>query len=86
MIWVIAQGFILAWLSALVAAGAGTVLAYILAYVIQYRSFGWSIPTQPQPRFWVECFVLATMAALIAAVYPVVRLRASPPAGTLRQE
>jgi putative ABC transport system permease protein len=62
------------------------VLSYVLAYVIQYRSFGWSIPTSPQPQFWIECWVLATIAALEAAVYPVYRLRRTPPAASLRQE
>jgi putative ABC transport system permease protein len=84
--WVFGQGVIIAWTSAAVAAVAGTVLAYVLSYVIQYRSFGWSIPTSPQPRFWVESFALATVAAAIAAVYPVYRLRKTPPAASLRQE
>jgi putative ABC transport system permease protein len=84
--WVIGQGMLIAWISAAVAAVAGTILAYVLSYVIQYRSFGWSIPTSPQPRFWVQSFVLATIAALAAAWYPVRRLRTTPPAASLRQE
>ncbi len=85
-VWVIGQGMLIAWISALVACVAGTALAFVLSYVIQYRSFGWSIPTQPQPRFWVEAFVIATLAALVASVYPIVRLRAQPPAQGLRRE
>ncbi len=77
--WVVGQGVLIAWTSALVACVAGTALAFVLSYVIQYRSFGWSIPTQPQPQFWVEAFVIATLAALVASVYPIVRLRAQPP-------
>ena len=84
--WVLGQGMLIAGASAVVAPIAGTMLAYVLAYVIQYRSFGWSIPTTPQPRFWIENFLLAIVAALIAAIYPVYRLRASPPAGSLRAE
>jgi putative ABC transport system permease protein len=84
--WVLAQGMLIAVISAAVAAVAGTALAYVLAYVIQYRSFGWSIPTSPQPRFWLEALVLATAAAVVAAVYPVHRLRRTPPADSLRQE
>jgi putative ABC transport system permease protein len=61
-------------------------LAYVLAYVIQYRSFGWSIPTTPQPRFWIENLWLALAAAVVAAIYPVFRLQSSPPAGSLRME
>jgi putative ABC transport system permease protein len=84
--WVLAQSMLIAWTAAVIASVAGTILAYVLAYVIQYRSFGWSIPTGPQPRFWVENLILATVAAVIAAIYPVYRLRTSPPAGSLRQE
>jgi putative ABC transport system permease protein len=84
--WVLGQGLILAWTAAAIAALAGTILAYVLAYVIQYRSFGWSIPTGPQPRFWVENLLLATLAAIVAAIYPIYRLRVTPAAGNLRQE
>jgi putative ABC transport system permease protein len=84
--WVLGQGVLIAWISAAVAAVAGTVLAYVLSYVIQYRSFGWSIPTSPQPKFWAEAFVLATLAAVVAAIYPIYRLRKVPPAESLRQE
>jgi putative ABC transport system permease protein len=84
--WVIGQGMLIAWISAAVAAVAGTILAYVLSYVIQYRSFGWSIPTSPQPRFWLQSFILATIAALAAAWYPIHRLRTTPPAASLRQE
>jgi len=84
--WVLGQGLLIAWTAAAVASVAGTILAYVLAYVVQYRSFGWSIPTGPQPRFWIENLLLATLAAVIAAIYPVYRLRTAPPAGSLRQE
>ncbi|MDB5319401.1 MAG: hypothetical protein JWN40_1032 [Phycisphaerales bacterium] len=84
--WVFGQGVLIAWISAAIAAIAGTVLAYVLSYVIQYRSFGWSIPTSPQPQFWIEALALATAAAGVAAVYPVYRLRRSAPAESLRQE
>jgi putative ABC transport system permease protein len=86
LLWVVAQGLVLAWTSAFVASIGGTVLAFVLSGVIQYRSFGWSIPTEAQPRYWVETFVLATVAALVATIYPVVRLRSIPPAGNLREE
>jgi putative ABC transport system permease protein len=84
--WVLAQGMLIAWAATLVGCIAGTALAYVLAYVIQYRSFGWSIPTSPHPRFWVENLVLATAAAIIAAIYPVIRLRNAAPARSLRYE
>jgi putative ABC transport system permease protein len=84
--WVLSQGVLIAGASAVVAPIAGTLLAYVLAYVIQYRSFGWSIPTSPQPQFWLENLLLAMTAALLAAIYPAYRLRAAAPAGGLRME
>jgi putative ABC transport system permease protein len=84
--WVLGQGLLIAGASAVIAPVAGTVLAYVLSYVIQYRSFGWSIPTSPEPRFWLENLLLAVAAAIAAAIYPTYRLRSSPPAGSLRAE
>jgi putative ABC transport system permease protein len=84
--WVLGQAVLIAGASAMIAPVAGTLLAYVLAYVIQYRSFGWSIPTSPQPMFWLENLLLAMIAAVLAAVYPVYRLRAAAPAGGLRME
>ena len=56
---------IIAWTAAIVASVSGTLLAFVLAYVVQYRSFGWSIPTTVQPRFCVQNFALATAAAAV---------------------
>lgn len=84
--WVFSQGILLAWISAAIAPLAGTILAYVLAYVIQYRSFGWSIPTHPAPQFWLQNFYIATAAAIVAAIYPILRLRRISPSASLRPE
>ena len=49
-LWLLAEGLLIALTAALVAIIAGTLLAWILASVIQYRSFGWSIPTALRPQ------------------------------------
>jgi putative ABC transport system permease protein len=85
-VWLLAEGLLIALTAAGVAIVAGSALAYILAHVIQYRSFGWSIPTMARPRFWVQTVVLAAAAALVASVYPLRMLRKMPPAQSLRQE
>ena len=85
-VWIVTQGLIIATSAAVVASAAGTLLAFVLAFVIQYRSFGWSIPTQPQPRFWLQNLALALLAAVVAAIYPVIRARRLAPAGGLRYE
>lgn len=82
--WVVGQGLLIAIVSALIAPLSGTLLADVLANVIQYRSFGWSIPTHPQPAFWTQNLWLACAAAIVAAIYPIYRLKQSPPAVSLR--
>lgn len=84
--WVALEGIVLAIVATLVACLAGTALAYILAYVIQYRSFGWSIPMGIWPRLWVDALAWSLISALLAALYPIYRLRRDPPAINLRQE
>jgi putative ABC transport system permease protein len=81
---VMSQGLLIAVVAAVVACLAGTVLAYVLAYVIQYRSFGWSIPTSPQPQFWWQVIAVGVVAAVLAAAYPVRVLRNAPPAESIR--
>jgi putative ABC transport system permease protein len=85
-IWLLAEGLLIALTAAAVAIVSGNVLAYILAHIIQYRSFGWSIPTLPRPRFWLQTAILATAAALLASLYPLRMLKKLPPAQSLRQE
>ncbi|MGN6368415.1 MAG: FtsX-like permease family protein [Phycisphaerae bacterium] len=84
--WLLAEGLLIALTAAAVAIVAGTLLAWILASVIQYRSFGWSIPTALRPRFWLSTAGLAGGAALLASIYPFHMLKKSPPAYALRQE
>ena len=85
-LWVAFEGIIIAVVAAMLASAAGTALAYLLAYVIQYRSFGWSIPMQVQPRLWCDALSWSLVSALLAALYPIYRLRQDPPARSLRQE
>ena len=63
---------------------AGTVLGYVLAYVIQYRSFGWSIPTHAQPRFMVREPGPGDGGGGVRRRLPILRLRRTPPAASLR--
>ncbi len=85
-LWLLAEGLLIALTAALVAILAGTLLAWILASIIQYRSFGWSIPTALRPRYWLSTASLAAGAALFASIYPFHMLKKSPPAHALRQE
>ncbi len=64
----------------------GYVLALVLAYVINLRSFGWSIRLVPQPTFFVQALLLGLGASLLAAALPIRRLARLPVAEALRLE
>ena len=64
----------------------GLVLAVILVYVINKRSFGWSLSFTVPPETLLESFVVAIVAAIIAGLYPSWRLSRSAPGESLRAE
>jgi putative ABC transport system permease protein len=64
----------------------GFVLALVLIYVINLRSFGWTIQMTLDPAVFVQALLVSVTAAALAAVYPMRRLLALPVAAALRQE
>jgi putative ABC transport system permease protein len=70
----------------LLALPTGYILAWILIFVINRRSFGWTLQMHAQPAPFVQAFLLAVLAALLAAIYPVWRLGRVQAAELLRGE
>jgi putative ABC transport system permease protein len=70
----------------LLALPTGYILAWILIFVINQRSFGWTLQMQVSPASFVQAFLLAVGAALLAAVYPAWRLSRMQVAEALRGE
>jgi putative ABC transport system permease protein len=70
----------------LLALPLGWLLALILVHVINVRSFGWTMRLEADPRLFAQAFLLAVGAAVLASVYPLLRLRRRPLAEALRQE
>lgn len=64
----------------------GTLLSLVLIYVINLRSFGWTMQYIPLPGEFLEAFLVALAAALLAGVYPAWRLGRLQPADALRSE
>ncbi len=64
----------------------GMALAAILVYVINLRSFGWSIRLQVEPIIFAQALAIGLAAALLAAVLPLRRLAHMEVAAGLRQE
>ena len=65
---------------------AGLTLALILVYVINRRSFGWTIQFTLDPSVFARALLLAVAAALLAGLYPALRLRQMAIARGLREE
>ena len=64
----------------------GYILAWILIFVINQRSFGWTLQMQADPAPFGQAFLLAVSAALLAALYPAWRLGRMQAAEALRGE
>ncbi|MEM1366683.1 MAG: FtsX-like permease family protein [Cyanobacteria bacterium P01_H01_bin.15] len=64
----------------------GYVLSWILIYVINVRSFGWTLQMQMQPSYFWQAWVVAVVAALLAGVYPAWRLSRMVVATAIREE
>jgi putative ABC transport system permease protein len=52
----------------------GLVLAWVLVYVINVRSFGWTMQLSPQGDAFAQAFGVAVVSALLAGIYPAWRL------------
>lgn len=64
----------------------GFILALVLIYVINLRSFGWTIQMQLDPVVFGQAVIVSVLAAVLAAIYPMRRLLRLPVAAALRQE
>lgn len=64
----------------------GAVLALVLIYVINVRSFGWTMQFIPLPEEFITAFLVAVIAALIAGIYPAWRLSTLNTSRALRNE
>jgi putative ABC transport system permease protein len=70
----------------LMALPVGWALAYILVHFINLRSFGWSLQMHTNPGIFGVALAVALVAALLAGIYPVVRLKNMQIAVAVREE
>lgn len=64
----------------------GLALAAIMIFVINRRSFGWTIRLEVSPDILLEALLLALAAALLAGLYPAWKMARTSPALALREE
>ncbi|MBE0699169.1 MAG: ABC transporter permease, partial [Anaerolineaceae bacterium] len=65
---------------------AGYALAVILIYVINARSFGWTLQLSLSPWTFLQALLVALAAALLAGVYPAYKLSRMQTAEVIRNE
>lgn len=70
----------------LLAMPTGLVLALILIYIINRRSFGWTLQLQLTPEPFVQALMVAVVAALLAGLYPAYRMTRMAAADAMRFE
>ncbi|MDQ4077395.1 MAG: ABC transporter permease [Chloroflexota bacterium] len=64
----------------------GLALALVLIYVINRRSFGWTLQLQLLPTYFLQAFLVALLAALLAGLYPALRMSRVRVARAIRSE
>ena len=73
-------------LAGILAVPCGLALAAVLIFVINRRSFGWTMPLDPSPTILLQAVALSVVAALLAGLYPAWRMANAVPAEALRDE
>lgn len=80
----LAKTVALALLTSLLAIPLGLLVAWILLAIINVEAFGWQIPMLLFPLDWLRLLALAILTALLATLYPAIKLRRMPPAELLK--
>jgi putative ABC transport system permease protein len=80
------QGLIMGLASFLISVGCGLILAYIVIYAINYRSFGWTVDVHLNAWVFGKTFLLTGFACLASSMYSSFRLFREGNGAALREE
>jgi putative ABC transport system permease protein len=81
-----AQTGIIGLLAGVLAVPSGLLMAGVLVFVINRRSFGWTMSIDPSPGILLQGVALSLLAALLAGLYPAWRMATTSLAEILRDE
>lgn len=70
----------------LLAIPVGYIVAYVLIFVVYHRSFGWTMVFYSDSSVLFQGLALAFIAALLAGVFPAMKMAQTKPAEALRTE
>jgi len=83
---VLTESGLIGLVSGLFAIPLGTAMAWILVFIINKRSFGWTLEFVPQFDSYLQAMTIALSAAMLAGIYPVIAMIKKPVAELLRTE
>ncbi len=83
---VLSQTGLIGLVAGLLAIPLGVALAMVLVFVINKRSFGWTLLFQLDGGLFLQALLVAIIAALLAGLYPAWRMSRTAPALALREE
>ena len=81
-----AQTGLMGAIAGLLAVPVGAMLAFVLIFVVNRRSFGWTMPLEVAPGVLAQGLFLAVAAGLLAGLYPARTMARASPAEALRDE
>lgn len=83
---VTAQTGLMGLVAGLLSLPVGWVMAVVMIYVINRRSFGWTLDMAVPPELLVQAVLLSVAAAVLAGLYPAWKMARTSPALALREE
>lgn len=84
--YVITQTGVMGVIAGVLSIPLGLLISYVLVYVINLRSFGWTLEFMVSPSLLIQAVGLAVGAALLAGIYPSWKMARANPADALRSE
>ena len=87
-VWVLvtAQTGLMGLLAGVLAVPGGLLLAWVLVFVVNRRSFGWTMPIELSPLILLQGVALSVLAAVLAGLYPAWKMATALPADAVRDE
>ena len=68
------QTFIIGVISGLISIPLGIIITNLLIQIINKQSFGWAIPMQLLPSVFLEGIIVAILSAILASIYPSIKI------------
>lgn len=83
---VVTQTGLIGFAAGVLAIPMGLILSVVMIYVVNKRSFGWTLNMQVGPEVLGQAVILAVAGALLAGLYPAWKMSRTSPALALRGE